>query len=74
MKIGILGATGPAGLGLAARLSSLGIGVVAGSRDAARASAAVDTLRRNWGPRVARIEPALNAEAAAAGTEVKPAE
>ena len=33
MKIGVLGATGPAGGGLAARLASLGYDVIAGSRD-----------------------------------------
>lgn len=62
MKIGILGATGPAGRGLAARLASEGLKVYAGSRDAAKAEAAVRELTERWGPRMARIEPGTNAD------------
>jgi NADPH-dependent F420 reductase len=67
VKVGILGATGPAGRGLAARLASVGHRVYAGSRDAAKAEATVKQLHERWGDRVARIEPVLNAEAAEAG-------
>lgn len=66
MNIGVLGATGPAGQGLAARLASVGHDVIAGSRDAARAQAAVKVLRDRWGNRVNSLEPASNADAAAA--------
>ncbi|HYH48415.1 MAG TPA: NAD(P)-binding domain-containing protein [Acidimicrobiia bacterium] len=66
MKVGILGATGPAGSGLAARLSACGQRVFIGSRDRARAEATVRDLVDRWGPRMAHIEPATNAEAAEA--------
>ena len=66
MNIGVLGATGPAGGGLAARLASLGYEVIAGSRDAARAEAAVAKARDRWGDRVSGLKAAGNADAAAA--------
>lgn len=44
MRIGILGGTGPAGSSLAARLASIGFGVVVGSRSKYRAMEAVDSL------------------------------
>ena len=66
MKIGVLGATGPAGGGLAARLASVGYDVIAGSRDPARAEAAVAKERERWGDRVKSLEPGANADAAAA--------
>lgn len=66
MKIGVLGATGPAGGGLAARLASVGYDVIAGSRDPVRAEAAVRKMRERWGDRVGRLEPGSNADAAAA--------
>src|SRR5438067_1432386 len=64
MNIGVLGATGPAGGGLAARLASLGYEVIAGSRDAARAEAAVAKARDRWGDRVSGLKAAGNAAAA----------
>src|SRR5262249_58961300 len=64
MKIGVLGATGPAGGGLAARLASIGYEVIAGSRDSARAEAAVAKLRGQWGDRVRGLEAGGNADAA----------
>jgi NADPH-dependent F420 reductase len=67
VKIGILGGTGPAGSGLAARLSACGQRVVIGSRDRAKAEATVRELAERWGPRMAHIEAATNAEAAEAG-------
>ncbi|MGH8984025.1 MAG: NADPH-dependent F420 reductase [Acidimicrobiia bacterium] len=70
MKIGVLGATGPAGMGLAARLASVGHEVIAGSRDPARAEAAVAELRDRWGARVDRLKAGSNADAAAGGEQV----
>ncbi len=66
MKIGVLGATGPAGAGLAARLASIGHEVLAGSRDPSRAERAVAELRELWGERVAGLRGVSNAEAARA--------
>ncbi|MEW6477366.1 MAG: NAD(P)-binding domain-containing protein [Actinomycetota bacterium] len=67
MKIGILGGTGPAGSGLAARLSAGGQRVFLGSRDRAKAEATLQELVARWGPRLAHIEAVTNAEAAEAG-------
>src|SRR6476661_7279821 len=53
MRIGILGATGPAGKGLAARLASVGHEVLFGSRAVDKARATVDELEKEWGDRVA---------------------
>ncbi len=66
MQIGVLGATGPAGKGLAARLASVGHDVIAGSREHERAAAAVAALSGRWAERVATLRPGGNAEAAAA--------
>jgi NADPH-dependent F420 reductase len=63
MRIGILGATGPAGRGLAARLASVGHEVLFGSRDVERAKHAVDELVAEWGDRVAGLIPCDNAGA-----------
>jgi 8-hydroxy-5-deazaflavin:NADPH oxidoreductase len=64
VKIGILGGTGPAGSGLAARLTAGGQKVYLGSRDPAKAEAAVRKLVEHWGPRMGHIEPGSNAEVA----------
>jgi NADPH-dependent F420 reductase len=55
VKIGVLGATGPAGRGLAARLADVGHEVLAGSRDRGKAELVVDELRERWGDRCAAI-------------------
>ena len=47
-SIGILGGTGPAGSGLAARLASIGYSVVIGSRSKYRALEARDQLAERW--------------------------
>lgn len=47
-RIGILGGTGPAGSGLAARLASIGYHAVIGSRSKYRAMEARDTLVEKW--------------------------
>ena len=66
MQIGVLGATGPAGRGLASRLASVGHDVVAGSREMSRAEAVVSELRDEWGSRVDPLTAGTNADAAAA--------
>jgi NADPH-dependent F420 reductase len=66
MEIGVLGATGPAGRGLAARLAAAGHDVLAGSRNRARAEEIVGDLQARWGERVATLRAATNQEAAAA--------
>ena len=66
MEIGVLGATGPAGRGIASRLASVGHVVVAGSREESRAEAVVSELRDEWGPRVDTLSAGTNADAAAA--------
>jgi 8-hydroxy-5-deazaflavin:NADPH oxidoreductase len=48
MRIGILGGTGPAGSGLAARLASIGYDAVIGSRSKYRAMEARDSLCEQW--------------------------
>ena len=48
MRIGILGGTGPAGSGLAARLASIGHDAVIGSRSKYRAMEARDKLVDRW--------------------------
>jgi NADPH-dependent F420 reductase len=53
MRIGILGATGPAGRGLSARLASVGHEVLFGSRAVDKARGVVDELEKRWGDRVA---------------------
>lgn len=63
MRIGILGATGPAGSGLAARLASVGCDVLFGSRSLEKAQAAVTELKERWGDRVAGLTPTDNAGA-----------
>ena len=49
MRIGVLGGTGPAGQGVAARLAAVGHDVVLGSRDRDRADGIVDELARPLG-------------------------
>src|SRR5690349_5168166 len=63
MRIGILGATGPAGSGLGARLASVGCEGRFGSRSAEKAGAAVRELREQWGDRVDGLVPTTNAGA-----------
>ncbi len=66
MNIGVIGGTGPAGKGLAARLADLGHEVVLGSRDPARGAGIVAELQAEWGERLAGLVGAGNAAAAAA--------
>lgn len=64
MRIGVLGGTGPAGRGIAARLASVGHEVIVGSRDRARSEAVVEELRAQWGDRVAGLTAGTNHAAA----------
>ncbi len=64
MQIGILGATGPAGSGLAARLASVGFDVVVGSRSKYRAMEVRDSLLQRWEGHGLAIEAADNEGAA----------
>ena len=63
MRIGILGATGPAGSGLAARLASVGHEVLFGSRATDKAVRAVAELSEKWGDRITGLHPCDNTEA-----------
>jgi len=64
MQIGVLGATGPAGSGLAARLASVGFEVVLGSRSKYRSMEVRDTLLARWDGRGLVIDAADNEGAA----------
>jgi len=66
MRIGILGGTGPAGSGLAARLASIGYDTVIGSRSKYRAMEARDGLIERWPQLAERLEFGDNQEAAGA--------
>lgn len=64
VQIGVLGATGPAGRGIAARLASLGYEVLAGSRALERSESAVLALQEKWGNKVKTLFPVDNDSAA----------
>ena len=66
MDVGIIGGTGPAGRALAARLASVGLQVVIGSRSADRAREIVDEIHKKWPDHDLALHPAANPEAAAA--------
>lgn len=70
MQIGILGATGPAGSGLAARLASVGFEVVVGSRSKYKAMEVRDGLLERWDGRGLQIDAADNEGAASADVVV----
>jgi 8-hydroxy-5-deazaflavin:NADPH oxidoreductase len=63
MRIGVLGATGPAGSGLAVRLASVGFDVVIGSRSKYRAMEVRDRLVDQWPDHDLSIASADNAGA-----------
>jgi NADPH-dependent F420 reductase len=65
MRIGILGGTGPAGSGLAARLASIGYEVVIGSRSKYRAMEICDKLLESWPDLKNLLSAGDNPEAAA---------
>jgi NADPH-dependent F420 reductase len=67
MQIGVLGGTGPAGRGMAARFGSAGHEVIVGSRDRDRSAGVVSELQEQWGDRVGKLTAGTNADAAGAG-------
>ena len=70
MRVGILGGTGPAGSGLAARLAASGVDVAIGSRSQERAAAKVEELKQAWPDRALSISPVENGDAARADVVV----
>src|SRR5687767_5440656 len=66
MNVGILGGTGPAGSGLAARLAAVGLEVVIGSRSRERAEEVCEAVRQKWPERTLTLEGGDNLRAAAA--------
>jgi NADPH-dependent F420 reductase len=66
MRIGVLGATGPAGSSLAARLASVGFEVVLGSRSKYKAMEVRDRLFERWDGRDLAIDAADNVGASMA--------
>jgi len=64
--VGIVGGTGPAGRALAARLASVGLEVLIGSRSAGRAQEICDDIYKKWPDRRLPLAPAANSEAARA--------
>ena len=65
MRIGIIGGTGPAGSGLALRLSVAGYEVVVGSRSKDRAEEKIVELLAAWPDRGVKLEAGDNADASA---------
>jgi NADPH-dependent F420 reductase len=68
--VGILGGTGPAGSGLAARLASAGIEVTIGSRSKDRALETCEKIRARWPGRDLPVSAGDNALAASADVVV----
>jgi NADPH-dependent F420 reductase len=60
----VLGGTGPAGRGIAARFASVGHDVIVGSRDRTKSEVVVDELRAQWGDRVDGLTAGSNDDAA----------
>lgn len=70
VQIGVLGATGPAGSGLAARLASVGYDVIIGSRSRYRALEVRDSIIERWPGLDLSIDAADNPGAAEADVVV----
>ncbi|MDP9404474.1 MAG: NADPH-dependent F420 reductase [Actinomycetota bacterium] len=66
MHVGIVGGTGPAGSALAARLASVGVDVVIGSRSVDRAQEACKVISARWPERTLRVQGGDNQAAAEA--------
>jgi predicted dinucleotide-binding enzyme len=66
VNVGILGGTGPAGSGLAARLADAGLEVVIGSRTKERAQEVCEELAKKWPEKTLRLEAGDNMRAASA--------
>ncbi|HWG74575.1 MAG TPA: NADPH-dependent F420 reductase [Acidimicrobiales bacterium] len=68
MRIGVFGATGPAGQAVAVQFAAIGTEVVVGSRSLERAEATVSSLTQRWAGRELALVAGDNA--AAAGADV----
>lgn len=66
VRIGVLGATGPAGQAVAVQFAGIGIEVVIGSRAVERAEETVAALQERWGGRNLPLTPGDNEAAAGA--------
>ena len=66
MRIGVIGATGPAGQAAATQLAGIGYEVVVGSRAMERAVETVSSLKGRWPGRFLELVPGENEEAASA--------
>lgn len=66
MKIGVLGATGPAGQAVAVQFAAIGHDVLVGSRAIERAEETVATLSARWPDRTLALHPADNDAASSA--------
>ena len=66
MQVAILGGTGPAGRGLAARLTSVGVEVIIGSRHKERAVETCDRIKARWPDRDLPLSAADNERASRA--------
>lgn len=66
MQIGVLGGTGPAGSAVSARLASVGLEVVLGSRTEDKAAGVVGLLKQRWAGYQMALVPATNLVAAQA--------
>jgi NADPH-dependent F420 reductase len=66
MEIGVLGGTGPAGVGLVTRLASVGYDMVVGSRSPDRAREAAAAILVRWPDRGLVVRGGANADAAGA--------
>ncbi len=65
MKIGVLGATGPAGQAVAVQFAGIGVEVVVGSRALERAEETVTALKEKWAGRDLPLVAGENGDAAA---------
>jgi hypothetical protein len=70
VRIGVIGATGPAGQAVAVQFAGIGFEVVVGSRSAERAAETVTALKQRWSGRGLRLEPGENVDAAQADVVV----
>jgi 8-hydroxy-5-deazaflavin:NADPH oxidoreductase len=66
VRIGVIGATGPAGQAAATQLAGIGFEVVVGSRALERATETVSSLKGRWSDRYLELVPGENKEAASA--------
>jgi NADPH-dependent F420 reductase len=65
LRVGIVGGTGPAGRALAARLASVGVDVVVGSRSEEKAATVCDDIHSKWPTHDLALAAATNEKATA---------